>query len=66
MRYLIKRELSYGTTYMGVSAERIRKVTEERVRLYGFKTMDGAERAMERASKYMTTAKLTIVPFPID
>ena len=51
---------------MGVSAERIRKVTEERVRLYGFKTLEGAERAMERASKYMTTAKLTIIPFPID
>lgn len=66
MRYLIKREFRYGKNYMGRSAERISTVTKERILLYGFKTLEGAENAVERAKAYMPNVKFTIVPFPVD
>ena len=63
MRYLIKRDYGYGTNYMGTGAERITKVTVERIKLYGFKTLEGAEKAVEREKKYENRIKYTIVPF---
>lgn len=66
MRYLIKKDVGYAFSYMGTHGERIRKVTHERIMLYGFKTLEGAEKAIEREKKYGHPVKFSIVSFPVD